>query len=292
MTLPLVAFITGANSGIGRAAAVGLAAKGWRVFGGMRNLESGGKLAAMAEEAGVEVTPLPCDVTDEQSVRAAIDSVVDQAGRIDVLINNAGVGGNGVLEESPVSLYAEVMDVNLYGVIRGVQAALPHMRKQGSGTIVNISSITGRIAALAQSPYVASKWALEGVSEGLAQEVAPFGIRVVIVEPGVIRTAILAKHPDVPNETGAYERANRRMLDFYAVGIDAHHTPDAITDVLYEAVTTDEPRLRWTCGWGGPELAHARANIRDEDWVALGAIEDDSAYRRRFQELFGLSIEL
>jgi NAD(P)-dependent dehydrogenase (short-subunit alcohol dehydrogenase family) len=287
---PLVAVVTGANSGIGRSAAVDLAAKGWRVFGTMRNLDKGVKLAAMAEAAGVEVTPVVCDVTDSAQVDSAIRSVIDQAGRIDVLVNNAGIGSNGVLEETSIDQYAEVMDVNLYGVIRCCQAVLPHMRAQGSGTIVNVSSIAGRIAAIAQSAYVASKWAVEGLSEGLAQEVAPFGIRVAIIEPGIVKTAIMAKNVDAPNATGSYDMHNRRLFGFYAAGLVAPGQPAEVAEVIHQAVTTTEPRLRWTCGWGGAELSGNRSKVSDEDWVELGAIVDDEAYGARFQELFELDI--
>ncbi|MEZ5226910.1 MAG: SDR family oxidoreductase [Acidimicrobiales bacterium] len=285
-----VAVITGANSGIGRSAAVDLAAKGWKVYATMRSLDKGTKLAEMAAAAGVEVTPLVCDVTNDEQVTDAIAAVIEQAGRIDVLVNNAGVGGNGVLEETPIDLYKEVMDVNLYGIVRCCQAALPHMRAQGSGAIVNISSVAGVIAALAQSPYVASKWAVEGLSEGLAQEVAPFGIRVAIVEPGVVRTAIMAKNIDSPNTTGAYDMHNRRLFGFYAAGLAKPGLPSEVADVIFEAVTTDQPQLRWTCGWGGPELTGNKAKVADNDWVDMGRIEDDEAYAARFEELFGLDI--
>lgn len=287
---PTVAVVTGANSGIGRSAAVDLAAKGWQVFATMRSLDKGAKLTDAAEKAGVTVTPVVCDVTNDDQVAAAFATVMDQAGRIDVLVNNAGVGGNGVLEETTLDSYRDVMDVNVYGIVRCCQAVLPHMRAQGSGAIVNISSVAGRIAALAQSPYVTSKWAVEGLSEGLAQEVAPFGIRVAIVEPGVVRTAIMAKNIDSPNRTGAYDTHNRRLFGFYAAGLAKPGLPSEVADVIYEAVTTEDPRLRWTCGWGGPELTGNRVNVSDEDWVALGTIEDDEAYFARFEELFGLDI--
>lgn len=287
---PTVAVVTGANSGIGRAAAVDLAAKGWRVFATMRSLDKGAKLGEMAAAAGVEVTPVVCDVTSDEQVAAAFGSIIDDAGRVDVLVNNAGIGGNGVLEETPIDLYRETMDVNVYGIVRCCQAVLPQMRAQGSGAIVNISSVAGRIAALAQSPYVVSKWALEGLSEGLAQEVAPFGIRVVIVEPGVVRTAIMAKNIDAPNASGAYDVHNRRLFAFYAAGLANPGHPSEVADVIYEAVTTETPVLRWTCGWGGPELTGNRATVPDEDWVALGTIADDDAYVERFRQLFGLDI--
>ena len=125
-----------------------------------------------------------------------------------MLVNNAGVGGNAVAEECPTSLYLDVMNVNLCGAVRCLQArAARRCASAQSGAIVNITSITGRIAALAQSPYVTSKWAFEGLSEGLAQELAPFGIRVAIIEPGVTKSAIFAKNIDAPNSDRRLRRA-------------------------------------------------------------------------------------
>ncbi len=287
-----VAFITGANSGIGRSAAVELARKGWTVYGSMRSLDKGEKLAAQAAEAGVEVHPVVCDVTDTASVDGAVASVIEAAGGIDVLVNNAGIGGNGVAEETPVSLYEEVMDVNLYGVVRCVQAAVPHMRERGSGCVINIGSVAGVIAAIAQSPYVASKWALAGLTEGLAQELAPFGIRVALIEPGIVRTAILAKNTDAPNASGAYDAHYRRLFAFYATGLKAPGRPQEVADVIHAAATDEPPRLRYTCGWGGAELTRRKPEVSDEEWVALGAVADDTEYVARFQELFGLTIDL
>lgn len=284
-----VAMITGANSGIGRQTAVDLATKGWDVYGSMRSLEKGEKLAAMAAEAGVSVTPVVCDISDTESVNAAVAEVTAASGGVDVMINNAGIGGNGVVEDTPIETYADVLNVDLLGVIRCTQAVLPQMRERGAGSIVNVSSIAGKIAAIAQSPYVAAKWALEGVSEGLAQEVAAHGIRVVIVEPGIVRTAIMAKNTDAPHASGAYEAAYRRLFAFYAKGLATPGHPSEVADVIYEAVTTDDPKLRWHCGWGGEELSQ-RAKVSDEDWVALGAIVDDAEYAERFTELFGLDI--
>ena len=214
-----ISVVTGANSGIGRATAIHLAAQGHDVFGTVRSLDKAGKLQAMAAEAGVEVQLVELDVADDESVRNGFAQILDTTGGVvDVLVNNAGVGGNAVAEECPPSLYLDVMNVNLCGAVRCLQQVLPGMRERRRGAIVNITSVVGRLAALAQSPYVTSKWAFEGLSEGLAQEVAPFGIRVAIVEPGVTKSAIFAKNIDAPNQTGAYDAAYRRMFQFYAAG--------------------------------------------------------------------------
>jgi NAD(P)-dependent dehydrogenase (short-subunit alcohol dehydrogenase family) len=182
------------------------------------------------------------------------------------------------------------MNVNLCGAVRCIQAVLPQMRERGSGAIVNITSVAGRIAALAQSPYVASKWAFEGLSEGLAQEVAPFGIRVAIIEPGVTKSAIFAKSVDTPNRTGAYDAHYRRMLQFYAAGLTQATDPFEVAEVIHHAVTTDTPQLRYHMSWGAGELIDGRARISDDEWVRLGTAADDSEYYDRFRAVFGLDL--
>jgi len=285
-----VALITGANSGIGRSAAIELARQGWTVYGSMRSLDKGAKLAALAEEAGVEVHPVVADVTDASSVEQAVAEVTAAAGQIDVLVNNAGIGGNGVAEESPIELYQDVMDVNLYGAIRCVQAVLPQMRERGNGCIINISSIAGLVAAIAQSPYVASKWAMEGLTEGLAQELAPHGIKVALIEPGIVKTAILAKNTEAPNATGAYDSHYRRLFAFYAAGLADPGRPEEVAEVIFAAANDESGRLRYTCGWGGQEISSRKAGVSDEEWIAMGAIEDDLEYAAEFNRLFGLDI--
>src|SRR5262245_23231154 len=170
MSPPSVSVVTGANSGIGRATAIHLAGEGHKVFGTVRAAAKAEKLVAMAEQAGVEVHLVELDVADDDSVRAGFEQILGDAGRVDHLVNNAGVGANGVTEECPSSLYLDSFNVNVVGAVRCAQAVLPQMRERGSGSIVNITSIAGRVAAIGQSPYFTSKFALEGLSEGLAQE--------------------------------------------------------------------------------------------------------------------------
>jgi NAD(P)-dependent dehydrogenase (short-subunit alcohol dehydrogenase family) len=284
-----VAVVTGANSGIGRATAVHLATKGYRVFGTVRRIASAEKLQAMAGAAGAAVDLVEMDVADDASVRTGIADVLDQAGRIDVLVNNAGVGNNGVVEETTAEALLEVMNINLCGAVRCAQAVLPGMRERGSGAIVNITSLAGRIGAIAQAPYVASKWALEGLSEELALEVAPFGIRVVVVEPGVTKSAIFAKNVDLPPTVGVYDAHYRRMLQFYAAGIPQATDPSEVGAIIHHAVTTDQPKLRYACSWGGEALTD-RSAITDEAWIELGRAADDGDYYRRFEKTVGLSI--
>ncbi|HEY2813736.1 MAG TPA: SDR family oxidoreductase [Acidimicrobiales bacterium] len=289
-TQPDVAVVTGANSGIGRAIALHLAGHGMTVYGTVRSVDKATKLNDMADAAGVTVNLVELDVADDESVRAGLNRVLDDAGRVDVLVNNAGVGGNGVVEEVTMDSYADVMNINLYGALRCLKIVLPGMRARRRGTIVNITSVVGRFAALAQAPYVASKWALEGASEELAQELAAFGIRVAIIEPGITKSAIFAKNLDTTPAGSDYEPHLRRMFQFYAAG-HAHATdPFDVAKVVHHAITTDNPMLRYPVSWGGPEIVSRRPRISDEDWIALGAITDDDAYYRAFTDTFGTDI--
>lgn len=288
-----IAVVTGANSGIGRATAIHLATQGHAVYGTVRSLDKAGKLTSMAAAAGVEVNLVELDVADDDSVRDGFANILsDTGGVVDVLVNNAGVGGNAVAEECPPQMYLDVMNVNLCGAVRCLQQVLPGMRERGHGAIVNITSIAGRIAALAQSPYVASKWAFEGLSEGLAQELAPFGIRVVIIEPGVTKSAIFAKNIDAPNQSGAYDTAYRRLFQFYAAGLANATDPTEVGAVIHHAVTTNTPQLRYPVSWGGNELIDGRRRMSDADWVTLGGIDNDDAYYDAFNAGFGLELRV
>lgn len=282
--------VTGANSGIGRATALHLAGAGYNVFGTVRSVAKADKLNAAAAAAGVTVDLVELDIASDRSVADGFAAIFERAGRVDHLVNNAGIGGNGVVEETPAARMLEVLDVDVCGGLRCIQQVLPAMRERGAGTIVNITSVAGRIAAVAQAPYVAAKWAFEGLSEQLAQEVAPFGVRVAIVEPGVTKSSIFAKNADTPNASGAYADHYARMLQMYAAGY--LHATDAseVAEVVRHAIETDSPQLRYQVSWGGRELTEGRARMSDEEWIALGRVESLPAYMAAFQEAFGLDI--
>ena len=239
-------------------------------------------------QASIELVEM--DVADDDSVKRAFATILDAA-PIDVLVNNAGVGGNGVVEESAIDQYLESFNVNVLGVVRCTQAVLPSMRARRSGTIVNVSSVVGRLAAIAQSPYVTSKWALEGLSEELAQEVAPFGIRVAIVEPGITRSSIFAKNIDAPNASGAYDDHYRRMFRFYEVGHQHASPAEDVARVIHEAITTNTPRLRYPCSWGGTSIVEGRASMSDEAWVRLATTTDDAEYFAAFRDHFDIDLD-
>jgi NAD(P)-dependent dehydrogenase (short-subunit alcohol dehydrogenase family) len=197
-----VVLVTGASSGIGRATAELLAARGHRVFGGVRTARATRPLV------GVEVVAL--DVRDAASVKSCVDEVRSRAGRIDVLINNAGVNLVGAVEETSISQAQALFDTNVIGVLRMIQAVLPDMRRQGAGLIVNISSILGLIPAPFMGVYASSKHAIEGLSESLDHEVRAFGIRVVLIEPHYIRTNLDASAAQAEGRIDAYAPQRQR----------------------------------------------------------------------------------
>ena len=287
---PQVAVVTGANSGIGRATALHLAQQGYRVFGTVRSLDKASKLQARAKELGVTVELIEMDVADDASVQRGFADIFRATDHIDVLVNNAGIGGNGVVEESTSQMYHDAFNVNVVGAIRCTQQVLPNMRARKNGAIVNITSVVGKFAAIAQAPYVASKWAFEGVSEELAQEVAPFGIRVVIIEPGVTKSSIFAKNIDAPNQSGAYDAHYRRMFAFYAAGITNATPAEEVGALIHHAITTDTPQLRYACSWAGPEIVAGRAKQSDTEWVAMAASENDSDYFDAFKTAYGVGL--
>jgi NAD(P)-dependent dehydrogenase (short-subunit alcohol dehydrogenase family) len=287
---PQVAVVTGANSGIGRATALHLAQQGYRVFGTVRSIEKAGKLQSRATELGITVELIEMDVADDASVQRGFADIFRTTDCVDVLVNNAGIGGNGVVEESTPQMYHDAFNVNVVGAIRCTQQVLPNMRARKSGTIVNITSVVGKFAAVAQAPYVASKWAFEGVSEELAQEVAPFGIRVVIIEPGVTKSSIFAKNIDAPNQSGAYDAHYRRMFAFYAAGMSNATPAEEVGALIHHAITTDTPQLRYACSWAGPEIVAGRTKQSDTEWVSMAASENDSDYFNAFKTAYGVDL--
>ena len=284
-----ISVVTGANSGIGRATAIHLAQRGHIVYGTVRATSRLDKLLTMAEQAGVEIQLVEVDVADDDSVRDGFARILDEAGRVDTLVNNAGIGGNAVAEEASPSLYLDVMNVNLCGAVRCLQAVLPQMRERGSGSIVNVTSVAGRVAAIGQSPYVASKF-VGGFERGSGPGAG--SLRHPRRHHRARRDEVghLRQEHRRPERDGAYDAPYRRMFQFYATGL-AHATdPIEVAEVIHHAITTDEPTLRYAMSWGGKKLIEGRALMDDHDWVALGALQDDSDYYHRFKELFELDI--
>ena len=282
--------VTGANSGIGRSTAITLAKNDYTVFATMRSLERGEKLREIAQELNLVIKAVELDVSDTDSVNQAINEILNQTDQIDILINNAGVGSNAVIEDVDIESDKSVFETNFWGVVRCIQAVLPTMRQQKSGHIIQVSSIAGRVGLPAQPIYSASKWALEGLSENLAHDLSSFGVRVSIIEPGVTRTAILGKNNTVP-QNDDFENIYARMLDMYMQGIEANIRPEAVSETILQCLESSSHQLRWPVAWGAETMVNARhdGSVSDEEWVEIGSLVNNrEEWVRSFRQAFNL----
>jgi len=235
-----VALVTGANSGLGRFAAQGLIDAGFRVVGTSRNT------SGLDQSRGV--TFIDLDVTRDESVSAAVEAVISEFGRIDVLVNNAGMGLSGASEENSIAQSQRLFDINVFGVMRMTNAVLPHMRTQGSGRIVNISSIFGLMPSPYMAAYSATKFAVEGYSESVDHEVRDDNIRVVLVEPGGTRTGFDDNTAQPDNPLPAYEHRRRRSNAAVAEAVNNGDDPAVVAKVIVAAATDKNPKLRYPAG--------------------------------------------
>jgi NAD(P)-dependent dehydrogenase (short-subunit alcohol dehydrogenase family) len=257
----------------------------------MRNLAKAEPLRAAAAEASLPVEVIPLDVTSTASVNHALETVAAH-GPVDVLVNNAGIGGATPLELTPEDEHHRMFETNYFGAIRCIRAVLPAMRERRLGTIVNVTSIAGRVATPNQIAYSASKWALECAGEALAHEVRRFGIRVVNVEPGVVMTSIFANSAEATryDKTSPYQAIMRRNGKLFAAGFRDPARPDDVAEKILAAIRSDEYRLRWLVGKDAVGLSEGRARISDEAWVAMGEDLPDEDYNQRFFEHFGIRL--
>ena len=282
-----VVLVTGSSSGIGLATALHFGRLGDEVYAGVRNLSTATELAGAIEAEKLAIRPITLDVDDPVSVTRAVGEVLARSGRVDVLVNNAGMGGGGPIEDVPVDWVKSLFETNYLGAIRMIQAILPGMRERRSGAIVNVSSIAGRLAIAGHGHYSAVKHALEAVSEALAQEVHAFGIRVAIVEPGVVVTPIFTKARRFADPGSPYAVHVHRLLLFYQMQMKTPSQPADVARVIHEAVTAKEPRLRYLVGDDAERLVAGRQRLTDEEYVATGRLMPDAEYLDLMRQRYG-----
>jgi NAD(P)-dependent dehydrogenase (short-subunit alcohol dehydrogenase family) len=256
------AFVTGASAGIGEATARALLAAGYRVFAGARRLDR------MAGLAAAGATLLKLDLTDDVSIVAAVNTIKNEAGRIDVLVNNAGYGSYGALEDVPVDEGRRQFEVNAFGLARLCQLVLPMMRAQRSGKIVNVTSIGGKIWEPLGAWYHATKFAVEGLSDCLRVEVAPFGVDVIVIEPGAIRTewAGIARDGLLQMSGGsAYAELAKRHARMLATADTSSlaSPPEVVARTIVRAVTARRPKTRYATGGGARTILFLRKILPD-----------------------------
>jgi len=277
--------ITGTSKGIGYVTALTFARAGHKVFATMRN-PAQSDLGEVAAKEKLPIAISVMDVDSDDSVRNGIAKIVAEHGPVDVLVNNAGVEAFGAVEELPLAVFRSTMETNYFGCIRTIQALVGQMRERRGGCIVNISSVAGRIAGAPLTPYMASKWALEALSEGLAGELKTFNVRVAIVEPGIIDTA-MARRIGVPGEVSPY-RQTERFANLFATSIEQNPVPPTIVaQKILEIVESGTWQVRHPVGPDAAPFVGWRNSMTDEQWADLNASDDDTWYERILHD-FGL----
>ena len=265
-----VAVVTGSSSGIGHETALTLARNGYTTYATMRNTSKAAEIQSIASKENLPIIVKQLDVTKDESVRNAIQQIVSEAGRIDVVVNNAGYGLTGAFEDLSIEEIKAQYETNFFGVIRVTQAVLPIMRKQRSGKIINISSGAGRLGYPGGSAYVSTKFALEGLSESMSYELEPFGIRIVLVEPGVIRTnfssgMVLAKKAQDPNSpySQMMQRMGTTLQQLEQNGSDV----DLVASIVLKAATSANPELRYLAGKDVENWVEAKKKMSDSEFI-------------------------
>lgn len=268
--------ITGANRGIGFDTALVFARAGYKVFATMRNPDGATELKQKISDESLVISIVKMDVDSDESVKDAMESIQKRNGTVDVLVNNAGIERHGSIEEMDIGEFKEVMETNYFGVIRCIKGVLPQMRVNKGGCIINIASVAGHIANTPLTSYAASKFALEALSEGLAQEVKPFNIRVCVVEPGIINTDMARDITQEENDS-SYPHTHR-FGGLFRASLKTPTEATLVADKIFEVSESDSWKFRHPVGPDAIPFLEWRKSLTDEEWIDWHAMEDDAWY--------------
>ena len=268
--------VTGSSRGIGMATVLSLGRAGHPVYATMRDPGRSPELAQMAERESLPIKVSVMDVDSDNSVKEAIGAIQKENGPIDVLVNNAGIERMGSIEELDISQFRAVMETNYFGSLRCIKAVLPQMREHKSGCIINVTSVAGRISISPQAPYAASKWAMEALSESLVQEAKMFNIRVAIVEPGIIDTA-MARRIAAGTDPSSYPQVDR-IAKLFTGALQNEASPSLVGEKILDIVESGTWQLRHPVGPDAEPFLQWRASMTDEQWADFGAADDDRWY--------------
>jgi NAD(P)-dependent dehydrogenase (short-subunit alcohol dehydrogenase family) len=261
-----VAIVTGSATGIGYETALHLARNGFSTYATMRNLQKAKEIKETADAESLPLDVIQLDVTDDLSITKAIDMVISESGRIDALVNNAGYGLIGSIEDMSVEELKAQYETNVFGIFRVTKAVLPYMRKQHGGSIINISSIAGRIALPLYSAYVSTKFAIEGLSESMAYELEPFGIKVAIIEPGAIKTKFRREQASKGSlEDSPYSSMMQSPSKAIEEMLKHRLYPEEVAKTVIQAIENPNPKLRYIVGKDAEELIELRRKSSDEE---------------------------
>ena len=244
-----VALVTGSSSGIGLETSLALAKDGYRTFASMRDTGKAIELQEAAKKENLSVDVIELDVDKEDSIMSAVKKVMSEAGRIDVLVNNAGYGQFGCTEDVPIEDFRKQFETNFFSIVRIIQEVAPIMRKQGSGVIVNISSVVGRMGLPGSSAYISTKFALEGFSECLRYELGQFGVKTTIIEPGVVKTNFFKSMKIPESKTDPkYKELSDKILSGLKMMVEMGTAPSEVANVVIKAIHDKEILPRYTVG--------------------------------------------
>ena len=265
--------ITGCSSGIGEATAIRFSRERYRVYATMRNPDEMSEPLKEALKGDEGHKVLALDVNDSVSIKRAIAEVQEESGRIDVLINNAGISSISSIEEIEMEEAKAVFETNVFGVLRVTQEVIRGMRERRSGTVVNVSSVAGRLVTAGHGIYAASKHALEAISESLAIEINQFGVRVILIEPGFISTAILSKADSIIIEDTPYTEHLARLVSMYEEAQLTADSPDAVAGCIVNALNDSSHGFRYVVGSGAQRSIDERSLLTDQEWISGDPLE-------------------
>jgi NAD(P)-dependent dehydrogenase (short-subunit alcohol dehydrogenase family) len=269
--------ITGTSKGIGLETALAFGRAGYQVYATMRNPSQSPALAETAAREKLPITIAAMDVDSDPSVSDAI-AAIQKNGPVDVLVNNAGIEAAGSVEELPFVRFRAIMETNYFGALRCIQALVPQMRQRRSGCIINVSSVAGRICNPPMTPYCASKWALEALSEGLAGELKTFNVRVALVEPGIIDTAMARRLESPAAESPYGQRA--RFSTLYVGALKNPVPPSVVAAKILEVAESGTWQLRHPASPDAAGFLQWRSKMTDEEWINMNAGDDETFFAR------------
>jgi NAD(P)-dependent dehydrogenase (short-subunit alcohol dehydrogenase family) len=282
-----VILVTGSSTGISQEAVIHLAQCGHRVFASCRNPATATELNDRITASGLDIEVLPLDLLDQATITRCVDSVIAKAGRIDVLVSNAGIGAGGALEETPLETIKEVYESNVFGTLAVMQTVIPHLRKQGSGRLVNVTSLAAVNVFGCHGTYSSSKAAMEAMCTALSQELAQFNIEVSLIEPGCVMTPMWTKG-EPPAEDTPYTRAYERIMGFGTFGLGRAASTIDCAEAITDAIESEQPQFRYPVGPDAEDFFKAyRAMNDDEQWRQIARLDND-AYAEKMLELMGV----
>ena len=280
-----VILVTGSSTGIGQETALHMARKGHKVYASLRNPDGADEIKQKIAAESLDVEVIRLDLTNTETITTAVAHIIEKSGQIDVLVNNAGIGGGCAVEETAMETVREIFETNYFGNVEVMRAVIPGMRERQSGTIVTVTSLAGRVPMGCHAHYSASKYAIEGLSECMAQELAEFNIRVALVEPGCVLTPIWEKGA-FPEESH-YGKSLARLGRFFEFGLTRPAMPDDVATAIAHAIESEEPHFRYPVGPDAKELTVARNKVSDDEWMKINCLPD-AEFHERMATLVGV----